>query len=320
MSRFSVAILKCNKQLSMSKDNTPFRVLAIDGGGARGIFPAHILSLISQELERDLGSVFDLTVGTSTGAIIAAAVATRVPAEQIVELYESRAREIFAGQRLALRGLLRSQYRSGALRRVLTEVFGQRTMADVPGRLILPATDASNGNVFIIKSPYRDDFVRDAPIALVDAIMASCAAPGYFDPVRIREYLLADGGLWCNDPSIVAYIEATAQLQIAPQNVRILSLGTGSGRQFYDVNRSRQIWGLATGWGGIRLVKTILNLQSRASMNAAELLLGDNYMRISFEDAGASPLDDFRKMPALKARAGEAFTYKWQEMRQFLAV
>src|SRR4051794_10132080 len=65
MSRSSVAILKYNKQRSMSKDNTPFRVLAIDGGGARGIFPAHILSLIGQELERDLGSVFDLTVGTS---------------------------------------------------------------------------------------------------------------------------------------------------------------------------------------------------------------------------------------------------------------
>jgi len=64
-----------------------FRILAIDGGGVRGIFPAHVLALFSSKHGTDLTSVFDLIVGTSTGAIIAAAAAVGIPLEKVSELY-----------------------------------------------------------------------------------------------------------------------------------------------------------------------------------------------------------------------------------------
>jgi patatin-like phospholipase/acyl hydrolase len=296
-----------------------FRILAIDGGGVRGIFPAHVLALFSRKHGTDLTSVFDLIVGTSTGAIIAAAAAVGIPLEKVSALYEQRAGEIFTRQRCSVHGLLRSRYRSEPLRRVLTDVFGDATMGDVPGRLILPSTDLSNGNVFVIKSQYLESFVRDAQIPLVEAIMASCAAPTYFDPVRLNEYLLGDGGLWSNNPSFVAYTEAIGKLAIPPDEVRILSVGTGTGHQFYDVGKAAgRTWGLATGWCGSRLIDTILNLQSRASANAAMLLLQDKYLRISFEESGALPLDDIAQIPRLKAKAGEAFTYKSDAIKKFL--
>lgn len=296
-----------------------FRILAIDGGGVRGIFPAHVLALFSRKHGTDLTSVFDLIVGTSTGAIIAAAAAVGIPLEKVSALYEKRAGEIFTRQRYSVHGLLRSRYRSEPLRRVLTDVFGDATMADVPARLILPSTDLSNGNVFVIKSQYLESFVRDAQIPLVEAIMASCAAPTYFDPVRLNEYLLGDGGLWSNNPSFVAYTEAIGKLAIPPDEVRILAVGTGTGHQFYDVGKAAgHTWGLATGWCGSRLIDTILNLQSRASANAAMLLLQDKYLRISFEESGALPLDDIAQIPRLKAKAGEAFTYKSDAIKKFL--
>jgi uncharacterized protein len=293
-----------------------FRILAIDGGGARGIFPAHLLAL----LEREHGSLvekFELIIGTSTGGIIAAAAATRVPLQRVVALYEEHAASIFAAKPASFGGYVRSKYRSEPLRELLDKIFGSQTMSAAMTRLVLPATDISNGNVFVIKSPYLPSFVRDKDIKLVDAVMASCAAPSYFDPVQVHEYLLADGGLWANNPSFVAYTEAIGKLQADPNEIRLLSVGTGTGHQFYDIGAQPSNWGLVCGWG-LRLVDTFLNLQSRTSSNASTLLLGDRYLRVSFEETGPLALDDVAQIPRLKAKAGEEFTYKSETISKFL--
>lgn len=295
-----------------------FRILAIDGGGARGVFPAHVLSLFADQHGADLTEIFDLIIGTSTGGIIAAAAATKVPMKEVVELYERRSAEIFTPKFASCGGFMRSKYESAPLRRLLAEKFGTKTMSAAATRLVLPTTDISNGNVFVIKSPYLESFVRDKDIPIVDAVMASCAAPSYFDPVRINEYLLADGGLWANNPSFVAYTEAVGKLQVSPDDVRILSIGTGTGHQFYDIGNQPSSWGLMSGWGANRLVDTFLNLQSRTSSNSATLLLREKYMRITFEETGPLALDDVSEIPRLKAKAGEEFTYKSAAIKTFL--
>lgn len=297
-----------------------FRILSVDGGGVRGIYPAHILALMERRLGVVPADLFDIIVGTSTGAIVAAAAALKIPFERVVGLYETRAEEIFVRRWFSFRGTVRSRYTSDGLEAVLAEVFGTTTMADVPGRLILPATDLSNGNVFVMKSPYLSSFVRDRDIPVATAVMASCAAPSYFDPVRVGAYLLADGGLWGNNPSFLAYTEAVGKLGVPQDDVRILSIGTGTGHQFYDVGRHRAAWGLATGWGRTRLVDMFLNLQSRVSTNTSTLLLRDHYMRLSFDETGPLPLDDLSQVPRLKAKADEAFTYESQKIKSFLAI
>ena len=241
----------------------------------RGIYPAHILNLLTAQLpESDVGGLFDLVVGTSTGAMIAAAIACGVPLGKVVELYERRAASIFGKKRITLKDTLQSAYSSAPLREVLEEIFQKTQMGDIKRRVILPATDISNGNVFLIKSSYLDEFVRDRDITVVDAVMASAAAPLFFDPVRVKEYLLADGGIWANNPSVVAYTEAVGKLKQRPEDVRILSIGTGSGDRPYDVGARTRRWGLVTGWKGRQMVNLFFNLQSRASENSATLLLG----------------------------------------------
>ncbi len=295
-----------------------FRILSIDGGGVRGVFPAHVLALFSKHLSPELSSTFDLIVGTSTGAIFAAAAACRMPLDQIVELYEQHATNICCKRRFACWGVHRSAYDSAPLRTLLEQVFEDRTMAAARTRLMMPATDLSNGNACVIKSPYLDSFVRDKDTPIVSAIMASCAAPSFFDPVRIGEYLLADRGMWGNNPSLMAYTEAIGKLGVPPGEVRLLSIGAGTAHEYYDVGKTTRNWGLGTGWGGRRLVNVFMNLQARAVANSAKLLLSERYHRISVDEPGFVPLDDVSVIPRLKAKAGEMFTCESATIKAFL--
>ncbi len=297
-----------------------FRILSVDGGGVRGIFPAYVLKQLSATLDgQSLRDVFDLVIGTSTGGIIAAAVAQNIPLQRVVELYEQEAPTIFGRQQaFSGRGILRSRYPAEPLRSLISGIFGAATMKDVPGRLVLPCTDVSNGNVFLIKSAYLASFVRDLDIRLADAVAATTAAPMYFDPIKVKEYLLADGGMWANNPSILAYTEAVGKLSIAAESVRVLSLGTGTGEEYYDVGADPLAWGFGTGWRTLQLVNMFLNLQSRAAENSTFLLLGERYLRITFKEAGSLPLDDVASIPRLKAKAAETFTYESAKIRAFL--
>jgi patatin-like phospholipase/acyl hydrolase len=71
------------------------KILSIDGGGIRGIIPASTLVALEQQLGMPVRECFDFAAGTSTGALIAAAAAAGVPAARILEIYTTRANEIF---------------------------------------------------------------------------------------------------------------------------------------------------------------------------------------------------------------------------------
>ena len=300
----------------------PFRILAIDGGGIRGIYPAYILKRIQEEFKVNFSEHFDLIIGTSTGSIIAAALAVDHPVEKIVELYEQEGRRIFQKQPWSIRGLSRSQYSKQHLRKLLEGIFGEQTLSDAKTRLTIPATDISNGRVYVFKSPYLDEFVRDRNVGIVEAVLASCSAPSYFDPQKVGQYLLADGGLWANNPSLVALTEAIGKLRGDMSEVRLFSLGTGLGQKYYDPhNAERRKWGLARGWGGKKLVETLLNLQSISAQNMAWLILTDSkYLRINFESDGELALDNTEIISRLKSRADQDFTYNASKIKDFLTI
>lgn len=296
-----------------------FRILAIDGGGIRGIFPATLLDLLEKEHGTPLGSKFDLIVGTSTGAIIAAAIAMHVTMREVVKAYVEHSPRIFTKKaKWPIASYVISKYSTDHLKDLLDQLFSNATMTAPKQRLLIPTTDVSNGNVFVIKSQYLPTFVRDRDFRIADAVLASCAAPTYFDPVKVGGYLLADGGLWANNPSFVAYTEAVGKLQVDAEKIRVLSIGTGMGHQYYDVGSSTRRWGLFTGWRGLRLIDAAMNIQGRASSNVASLLLKEKYLRIGFDETGNLPLDDVRCIPKLQAKAGEAFTYHHDHIVKFL--
>jgi len=304
--------------------NKVFRILSIDGGGIRGVFPAHILNCISKKLGVNILQSFDFIAGTSTGSIIAAAIASEIDLEKTILMYKERGCEIFKRRRSLwpqkYSFAIHSTYEIRKLEKILKEVFGDVTLGDIKIPLLLPATDVGLGGVHVLKSSYSPDFTRDKGRFLWEAVMASCAAPIFFDPVKVGEYLLADGGLWANNPSFAAVIDAHHRLHIELADIRILSLGTGHSKKAYGVNQNRK-WGIMNGWEKKKFIEFILMLQTQATSNYLKLLLHkDQIMRLDFETDMPLPLDDCSIIDDIISRADQVFTYNTPELKRFFEV
>lgn len=303
----------------------PFRILSIDGGGIRGIYPAHVLRCIEERLKIDLYDTFDMIAGTSTGSIIAAGVATGVPAADIVAMYKEHGAGIFRKKRFLLPGksvqpMFDSVYDAQYLENVLTEVFQAKRLGDIKKPLLLPSTDIGNGCVHVLKSGYSTDFTRDNKVLVKDAVLASCSAPTYFDPHRLDEYLLADGGLWANNPALAAMIDAQKRLGITQDDIQILSIGTGHSKTMYGTNASRK-WGLINGWKHKEFISFILSLQSQSAHNYLSLMLRPGQIkRIDFESDLPLPMDDVSILDDLISKADHKFTHESESIRKFLTI
>lgn len=298
-----------------------FYILAVDGGGYRGVYAAHILKRIEEEFGSSWLKKFGLIAGTSTGAIIAASLARGLTASNVVDFYKKHGEAIFQKRLFPRFGLLGSKYSNQYLKTVLKEVFGKDfTLGQIEIPLILPSTDIGNGTVHVIKSSYDKGFVRDKNRLLYEAVLASCSAPTYFNPYLMDKYLLADGGLWANNPSLVAAIDAKRRLGQGLGNLKILSIGTGEGKNFYSMAGSIQRWGFLTGWKRQKFINMLLNLQAQTAKNMLGLLLEpDQILRVNFESDKTLKLDDPREHNNLISLADRDFTYNVERIKQFMS-
>lgn len=298
-----------------------FNILSIDGGGIRGVIPAHILSRISKTLNIEITDHFDMIAGTSTGAIIAAGIACRKDPEQIVSLYRESGPSIFTGVKpwcpKWIQQALHSLYRSKPLSELLQKILGDVKLGDITKPLLIPASNIGLGIVHVFKSRYSKDFVRDMEVLVRDAVLASCSAPTYFDPTRVDVYLLADGGLWANNPSLAAVIDARYRLGIPFENITVLSLGTGLEMTCYGVNTNRK-WGFARGWGREAFINLVASLQIQSVSNYLGLLLNkEQVLRVNFDSNLPLPLDQCSTIDDLISRADMLFTYRSKEIKKF---
>lgn len=304
-----------------------FKILSIDGGGIRGIYPAYVLQCIEERLQINLFEAFDMIAGTSTGSIIAAGVATKVPAADIVRMYKDHGIEIFRKKdffcllkkwKSTLQPVFDSMYDSKCLERVLSSIFKDKKLGDINKPLLLPSTDIGNGCVHVLKSHYSKDFTRDNTVLLKDAVLASCSAPTYFDPHKVDPYLLADGGLWANNPALAAVIDAQKRLGIAQYDIKILSIGTGHSKTMYGTNTSRK-WGFFNGWKNKEFINFILSLQSQSALNYLNLMLRPNQIkRVNFESDRLLPLDDVSVLTDLLSKADHDFSHESESIREFI--
>jgi patatin-like phospholipase/acyl hydrolase len=218
-------------------------LLSIDSGGIRGIIPIIALMKLEKTTRRLTREVFSFVAGTSTGAIIAAAVAAGVPATQILDFYINRTREIFTQSPLKFIKMILfgSRYSTKQLHDLIAEAMGPAstwTLNDSPIDVLLTAKRISDG------MPWY--FVRDNPnnsgctgrLGLVDCTMASAAAPTYFEPWQIAETpappcevvgTLVDGAVGVTgNPVYQACIEAfDFTSDYTPEETITVSLGTG---------------------------------------------------------------------------------------------
>lgn len=285
--------------------------------------PAHIIYRIYSSFGVTPAKHFDMIAGTSTGAIIAAALACEVDPSRVVDLYQKHGGRIFRKKRSLWPSFLKqaahSLYDQSELATLLFEVFGDKKLGELTRPLILPSTNISDGCVHVFKSGYSSEFVRDRDVLVRDAIIASCSAPTYFDPSKVGTYLLADGGLWANNPALTATIDAMHRMKIDSKCIRVVSLGTGSAKNHYSNLTSS--WGLLSGWRHKEFISFILSLQSQSAHNHLSLMLPKSQvLRLDFESDKELPLDDISSVDGLISRADKIFTDQSAEIKMFLNI
>ncbi len=239
-----------------------FKVLAVDGGGIRGIIPALVLAEIEARTKRPISDLFDLVAGTSTGGIIALGLVkpgadgkVEKSATDIVNIYRQTGTRIFPQtflQGLHV-GLVRgAKYDAAGLESVVKDQFGDIRLKDALKPAIIPAHDIGQQKPKFFKSEKAklspaDDF------AMRDVVRATTAAPTFFQPTKIQpedassSYALVDGGIDAGNPAMCAYAEAI-KMGRAGNGVLMVSLGTGQSGWSLDFEEARE-WG-AVEWAG----------------------------------------------------------------------
>ena len=278
--------------------NKQRRILAIDGGGIKGVFPASFLATVEDSIEDNIANYFDLIVGTSTGGIIALGLGLGLSAQEILAFYEESGPLIFNGNRRL--PWLRSKFNSGPLRTALEECFAEETLGCSKKRLVIPSLNLENGEVYIYKTAHHSRFERDYKAQAVDVALATTAAPTYF-PIHqsATGTPLIDGGVWANNPVAVSVVEAIAVLEWPRDSLRILSIGCTT--EPWNVNWGGRFSRGVSYWAP-RLVDVFMRSQSQGALGMAELLAGhQNIVRIApLVARGRFRLDETKRIPSLK--------------------
>ena len=260
------------------------RILTIDGGGIRGIFPAAFLAELEEDLEHPIARYFDLIAGTSTGGIIALGLALGVSATDLKALYEEKGPAIFGQIRSGIWGLFakgrflgrwlwRPKYDADDLRRAVKGVFGARKLGDATTRLVIPAWHPQTQRAYLFKTAHHPRFETDYKELALDVAMATASPPSYFSEHRTTAGVgLVDGGLWANNPAGVAVVEAVGILGWPVDQIRVLSIGC-----LDEVSDTRKRYGV------LRLARRLhgffLRGQSQGSLGIAGALTGHPHSR-----------------------------------------
>ena len=254
-----------------------YRILSLDGGGIRGLIAAIWLDRLEKMLERPLWRHFDLVAGTSTGSILACAVAAGIDARRIVDLYSSEGRTVFSSPRRLVRFFRGPKYDGRGLLSALEGVFDQTCFGDLKIKPTLVTTyDTFTGKPVI----FKNDRPRHAKLLVRDVCRASSAAPTYFPPHLLRvagaKVPLIDGGVVANNPTACAIAEAVRTGRRdgdeegnghCLKNLIVASFGTG------DV--LRRISGReAARWGAVRWAVPIIDVLFGGSTDAVDYIAG----------------------------------------------
>jgi uncharacterized protein len=189
-----------------------YKILSIDGGGIKGLYSATVLQKM-EERYGPLHEYFNLICGTSTGGIIALALASGIPMSEVVEFYNESGPMIFPYQKGGERAfhflkqlVWKSKYSDQQLHDALEGVFGDKRIEDCKTHVLIPTVNITTGEPCIFKSDHVPQLTRDKKRLLTEVALATSAAPTYFPIVELqmengREQFI-DGGLVANNPAL----------------------------------------------------------------------------------------------------------------------
>lgn len=284
-----------------SANGTIRRVLSIDGGGIKGVFPASFLATIEGQLDRPIGEYFDLIVGTSTGGIIAIGLGLGFSAKDLLDFYLKLGPDVFAGNRFLklFRWIGFSKYDPTALQLKLEDKFGERKLGESRTRLVIPSLNLETLEVHIYKTSHHERLRMDYLEPAVVAARATTAAPTYFPTYKSAQGIpFIDGGLWANNPIAVAAVEAVTILEWPRQDIRILSIGCTQEPPSIDWARR---FSLGLLYWGFKAKDAFMGGQDSGAKGMAEHLIGkDSIFRINrMVSSGRYGMDALKELDSL---------------------
>ena len=266
-----------------------YRILSLDGGGIRGVIPVLLLERLSREsgLEGWLERV-DLIAGTSTGGLIALALAAGRSLPEIRDLYVADGAKIFDRSAwraiTSLGSLIGAKYDMANLERVIRPFLGAETrLGDLGRRVLVASFDLDSGPDDPRGRTWKPKLFHNYPGRDSDAAqlayrvgLYTCAAPTYF-PARDG---YVDGGVYASNPSMCAL--AQTQDRRIPDAIRLeevvlLSMGTGISLQFIEE--------MAPDWGDVQWIEPLLRIMLDGVSGIADYecgrILRERYKRVA---------------------------------------
>ncbi|MEN8164667.1 MAG: patatin-like phospholipase family protein [Acidobacteriota bacterium] len=285
-----------------------YRILSIDGGGIRGIVTTVIMQRLAATpgLENFLDSV-DLIAGTSTGGLLALALAHGRGLDEIRDLYVNDGPKIFddswLDDLLDLGKLRGADYKTAPMRRVFKRVLGEdTTLGQLHKHVLITAFDLDNENTDKSKRSWKPKLFHNLPGTkndedeLVHKVgLYTAAAPTYFPSVD--GYI--DGGVYANNPAMCALAQTRDKRYFEPptdiNDVVLLSLGTGTSP--FHIKGKRHNWGYGQ-W-----IKPLISLMLDGISGIADYqcqqMLGNQYHRLApiFPPDVSIPMDAVKRIP-----------------------
>lgn len=300
-----------------------YRILSLDGGGIRGIVTAIMLQRLSAEplLHSWLDSA-DLIAGTSTGGLIALALAHGLAPENIREFYETKGKDIFEDSLidniLNLGKILGADYSIKNLESELKNIFGSTILSQLKKQVLITTFDLDNESQNKEKRTWKPKLFHnfhgndsDGDVPVYKAGLYTAAAPTYFPSVD--GYI--DGGVYATNPSMCALAQSQDIRYINKPDISdvvLLSLGTGTSLLYIE--------GKELDWGYAQWAKPLVSLMLDGVAGIADYqcsqMLHERYHRLApvFPAGVSIPMDGVDKIPYMIDFADSAdisATVKW---------
>ncbi|MTI45640.1 patatin-like phospholipase [Roseibium hamelinense] len=303
----------------------PYRILSLDGGGAKGFYTLGVLAEIEGLIGCRLCEKFDLVFGTSTGSIIGSMIALGKTVDEIHTLYKEYVPEIMR--------LKKPAKKSAKLEELAAEIFQNAKFDEVKTALGVVTTKWVIERPMIFKGSIeqahgrKGTFVPGFGVKIGDAVQASCSAFPFFEPKTVTtaagdEVKLVDGGYCANNPTLYAIADAFQALNIAYKDMRVVSVGVGIYPSPQPSIFSKMYW--AEYLQSVQLLQKTLEINTQ-SMDQLRAILFTDVPTVRVNDTFEQPEmatdlfeHDFQKLNILRQRGREGFANNETTLKDFL--
>ena len=307
----------------MADDN--FRILSLDGGGAKGFYTLGALREIEGLIGCPIHKRFDLIFGTSTGAIIAALLAIGKTVEEVHQLYQQYVPKVMR--------LKKRWEKSRALADLADQVFGEKKFDSVKTNIGIVTTRWIEERPMIFKGSIQQahgrqgTFVPGFGCTIGDAVQASCSAFPFFEKKTVRtaagdDVVLIDGGYCANNPTLYAVADALVAMKKPAESLRVVSVGVG----IYP--EPKRGWFEKTRWVNyllsVQLLQKTLEINTQ-SMDQLRAILFKQVPTVRISDTFSEPhmaTDlfeyDMDKLNVLRQRGAQSYASREAELKALL--